>query len=84
MILHRANVTNNMKKRYTPETVYQVPICPRGNLLYKQIYLITNQKLIYKFIRGFKMATLQVILLYIWLLYNRSLVYVIADLIIKL
>ena len=28
----------------TPETVYKVPICPRGNLLYKQIYLITDQK----------------------------------------
>ena len=27
-----------------PQTVYYVPICPRGNLLYKQIYLITDQK----------------------------------------
>ena len=28
----------------TPETVYKVPICPRGNLLYKQIYLTTDPK----------------------------------------
>ena len=31
----------------TLETVYKVPICPRRNLLYKQIYLITDQKLLY-------------------------------------
>ena len=36
----------------TQETVYKVPICPRGNLLYKQIYLITDQKLLYKGILG--------------------------------
>ena len=29
----------------TLETVYKVAICPRGNLPYKQIYLINDQKL---------------------------------------
>ena len=26
----------------TPQTVYKVPICPRGNLLYIQIYFTNN------------------------------------------
>ena len=30
---------------YTPETVYKVPISPRGNLLNKQIYLTTDPKM---------------------------------------
>ena len=37
---------------HTPETVYKVPIRPRGNILYKQIYLITKQKLLCKCILG--------------------------------
>ena len=31
----------------TSETVNKVPICQRGNLLYKQIYITTDQKLLY-------------------------------------
>ena len=30
----------------TVETAYKVYICPRGNLPYMQIYLITDQKLL--------------------------------------
>ena len=37
---------------HTPSTVYKVPICPRGNLLYKQIYLTIDQKLHYEGILG--------------------------------
>ena len=36
---------------YTSETVYEVPICPVGNLLNK-MYLITNQRLLYMDILG--------------------------------
>ena len=32
--------------KYSVETGYKVVICPRGNLLYMQIYLITGQKLL--------------------------------------
>ena len=32
----------------TLETVYKVAICPRVNLLYKQIYFINDLKLLYK------------------------------------
>ena len=31
---------------YTVETAYKVYICPRGNLLYIRIYLITDLKLL--------------------------------------
>ena len=34
------------KPPYAVETAYKVAICPRGNLLYKQIYLITDLKLL--------------------------------------
>ena len=37
---------------HTPETVYKAPICPKENLLYKQIYLITDQKLLCQGIMG--------------------------------
>ena len=38
--------------RYTVENVYKVPICLKGNLLYMQIYLITDQKLLCPHILG--------------------------------
>ena len=31
---------------YTVETAYKVYVCPRGNLLYMRIYLITDLKLL--------------------------------------
>ena len=31
---------------YTVETAYKVYVCPRGNLLYMQIYLIADLKLL--------------------------------------
>ena len=37
---------------YTIETAYKVAICPIGNLLYMQIYLITNLKLLWKVVFG--------------------------------
>ena len=36
----------------TLETGYKVAICPRGNILYMWIYLITDQKLLYMGILG--------------------------------
>ena len=39
-----------LKLKTTVETAYKVAICPRGNLLYKRIYLITGAgALIYLF-----------------------------------
>ena len=38
-------------------TVHKVAICPRGNLRYIQIYLKTNQKLLWKAIWGFDIST---------------------------
>ena len=35
----------NEEDSNTQETGYKVAICPRGNLLYLRIYLITDQKL---------------------------------------
>ena len=37
---------------YTVETAYKVAICPRGNLLYMQIYLITDLKLLWRGLLG--------------------------------
>ena len=37
---------------YTVETAYKVAICPRGNLLYMRIYLITNLKVLWNGIFG--------------------------------
>ena len=34
--------------RITVETAYKVYVCPRGNLLYMQIYLITDRKVTLK------------------------------------
>ena len=36
----------------TVETAYKVAICPRGNLLYMRIYLITDLKVLWKGIFG--------------------------------
>ena len=42
-----ANKKNIKKRKYhAEETAYKVDICPRGNLLYMQIYLITILKLL--------------------------------------
>ena len=37
---------------YTVETAYKVAICPRGNLLYMRIYLITDLKVLCKGVFG--------------------------------
>ena len=37
---------------YTLETAYKVDTCPRGNLRYMRIYLITDLKLLWKGILG--------------------------------
>ena len=36
----------------TVETAYKVAICPRGNLPYMQIYLITDLKLLWRGLLG--------------------------------
>ena len=43
---------------HTPETVYKVPICPRVNLLYIHIYLITDQFFSARVYWGFVIANL--------------------------
>ena len=44
MTCHEAHHEKNFKGpfQHTPQTVYKVPICPRGNLLYIQIYFTNN------------------------------------------
>ena len=42
----------SMDQWYTVETAYKVYVCPRGNLLYMRIYLITGLKLLYRGILG--------------------------------
>ena len=42
----------------TVETAYKVYVCPRGNLLYMQIYLITNLKLLSRAYWGLNLSTL--------------------------
>ena len=40
------------------ETAYKVAICPRRNLLYMGIYLITDLKVLWKAFWGFNLSTL--------------------------
>ena len=42
----------NLVIHNTVEIAYKVAICPRGNLLYRQIYLITDLKLLGKGVFG--------------------------------
>ena len=39
----------------TVGTAYKVAICPRGNLLYMQIYLINDQNLLQRSLLGLKL-----------------------------
>ena len=46
-LFHPVPILGRICRLYTTvETAYKVYICPRGNLLYMRIYLITNLKLL--------------------------------------
>ena len=52
LVLMFNNEEDHTTERYTVETAYKVAICPRGNLLYMWIYLITYLKVLWKDILG--------------------------------